>query len=786
MLKKGSLFSRLINKYWVTSNYVPLQPIVELQLDLTRPIIYVIEQNSASDLLGLQASCMEAGLPDPYLPIEVDGQQISATIYIHRRSWFSHKQPHISDVPYLSQYQILLALHQANPQLDIQLVPVTFYWGRNPGKQGKISKFDLVDQRLVGAFHKSLIVLKNAKDHLVRFNKPISIARLTKRSEQQKCLDDEQLAHKLAKVAMGYFEHQKRTSIGPKLPNRAEMIDAVLQQQSLRKVIVETAEKQKTSEYQVEQQCRTYLQEIGANFSYPLLRVFRLLLSWVWNHIYKGIEVNHAQAIRQANQSGAEIIYMPCHRSHMDYLLLSYLLFEQGLVPPQVAAGVNLNFFPAGPIFRRSGGFFLRRTFKDSPLYAEVFKAYFAMLFQKGYPIEFFTEGGRSRTGRLLPAKVGLLATSLQTYIDQPERNVMIVPVYIGYDHIMEVNTYMKELTGQKKQKESFWQVLGIIKKLGNFGRAFVNFGEPINIKQYLNQQAPNWQTSAMPEAEFKQHVQNVAQQVMVGINAATAVNALPLCASILLACKNFQSEKSAFLKLISQHQQLLALKNENSLLTFANDKNTEIYQQAMNMNKFEQSTDRVFCSKTQATQLSYYRNNIVHVFAGASLLCNVLRYLISNNKPLTDANIIDHGVQVYPFLQAEYFLNTQQGASSLLAAELLQLQKIGVLKAEQGLYLIVDNSLMTVLAAHLQETFLRYQQVLTLLMNQHVSWSDIDHEMMVSNCKTALLGLSIEPFDDKVIKMFFQTLQIIYPEFIKKQQSETLLDLFKRVQDGY
>ncbi|MDX2346280.1 MAG: 1-acyl-sn-glycerol-3-phosphate acyltransferase, partial [Legionella sp.] len=439
MLKKGSLFSRFINKYWVTSNYVPLQPVAELQIDLNRPIIYVIEQNSASDLLGLQASCIKAGLPDPYLPIQVDGQEVSATIYIHRRSWFSYKEPHVSQVPYLSQYQKLLALHKANPQLDIQLVPVSFYWGRNPGKQGKTSKFDLVDQRLVGIFHKSLIVVKNAKDHLVRFNNPISIASLTKRCKQKQDYSDEQLAHTLAKIAMSYFEDQKRTSIGPKLPNRNEMIDAVLQQESLKKVIIETAKKEKISEHQVEQQCRAYLQEIGANFSYPLLRVFRIILRWVWNHIYKGIEVNHAQAVRQANQSGAEIIYMPCHRSHMDYLLLSYLLFEQGLVPPHVAAGVNLNFFPAGPIFRRSGGFFLRRTFKDSPLYADVFKAYFSMLFQKGYPIEFFTEGGRSRTGRLLPAKVGLLATSLQTYIDQPERNIIIVPVYIGYDHIMEV-----------------------------------------------------------------------------------------------------------------------------------------------------------------------------------------------------------------------------------------------------------------------------------------------------------------------------------------------------------
>ncbi|HEY5715263.1 MAG TPA: 1-acyl-sn-glycerol-3-phosphate acyltransferase, partial [Psychromonas sp.] len=441
MLSKGSIFHRVINKYWVISHYVPLKPSAELQLDLSRPIIYVVAQNSASDLLGLQACCLQAGLPDPYSPIRVGGETLSATIFIHDSSLFTQQdsQAQLQDAPYLGKYQQLLDLHRSNPGLDIQLLPVTFYWGRNPGKQGKTSRFDLVEQGQVGSLHKACIVLKNGKDHLIRFNKPISIAALMQRKAKQKNSKDQQLAHNLAKVAMSYFGKQKRHSIGPKLPNRRQMISAVLQQPSLRKIISATAESEQLTEQQVEQECRTYLLEISANFSYPFLRVFRFILKWVWHYIYQGIEVHHAQTVRHVNQSGAEIIYMPCHRSHMDYLLLSYLLFEQGLMPPHVAAGVNLNFFPAGPVFRRSGGFFLRRTFKGSPLYTAVFNAYFSLLFKQGYPIEFFSEGGRSRSGRLLPPKTGLLATSLQTYLNQPERNVVIVPVYIGYDHIMEV-----------------------------------------------------------------------------------------------------------------------------------------------------------------------------------------------------------------------------------------------------------------------------------------------------------------------------------------------------------
>jgi len=734
VLLKGSIFHQFINKYWVTNHYVPVDPIAELQLDLSRPIIYLVAQNCASDLLALQSCCLQSGLPDPYCPIILSGQKLSATIFIEDGSSTSSKadQPR----PYLAKYQQLLDLHRLQPNLDIQLLPVTFFWGRNPGKQAKKSRFDRVEQRPIGSLHKIYIVLKNGKDHLIRFNKPISIAPLRQRltpqknhqqiNNQQKNSDDQQLADKLAKIALTYFANQKRYSIGPKLANRSTITAAVLQQPLLRKTISSIAAKEQRTEQQVERQCRTYLVEISANFSYPLLRVFRLMLKWLWNHLYKGITVNHAQAVRQANQSGAEIIYMPCHRSHMDYLLLSYLLVEQGLVAPHVAAGLNLSFFPLGSIFRRCGAFFLRRTFKDSPLYTAVFNAYFSMLFKQGYPIEFFSEGGRSRTGRLLPPKTGLLATTLQTYLNQSERNVIIVPIYIGYDHIMEVKTYVKELSGQKKEKESVWKILAAVKKLGNFGHVFVNFGEPINVKKYFDQQAPNWQTSALPERQFKMHVKKVAQKVMVGINQATAVSALPLCAAILLASKNFQSKKTVFLALLSKHQQLLGLKSGKSSLTYAKEQNCLVYQQALSMNKFEQDGERVFCSKNQAQQLNYYRNNIVHVFALPSLICQSIGYLRRKNKILRSDNIIAYAAKVYPFLEAEYFLKKPVNVTLLLEKELSQLCAIGVFKFEKGRYNVENTILFDLLAHHLQETFLRYQQLLTLLLSKKC-WSDVD-----------------------------------------------------------
>ncbi|WP_022941549.1 glycerol-3-phosphate 1-O-acyltransferase PlsB [Psychromonas hadalis] len=700
MLAKGTLFSRFINRTWVTSRHVPIEVLKELDIKRERPIIYVVEQNNASDLLGLQVSCKKAGLPDPYLPITLNGKQISALIFIHNWSLFSSKSPQLQDAPYLTQYQQLLDLHQADANLDIQLIPVTFYWGRDPGREGKTSWFDLRDQGRVGIFHKSLIVLKNGKDHLVRFNQPISIKTLSLREDKQ------HLAHKLAKVAMRYFDFQKRSSIGPKLPNRKEMIEAVLAQPALRKVIIDSAKTAQLSELEVEAQCRDYLNEISADFSYSFLRVFRFILKGIWNIIYRGIEVHNAQAVRQACQSGAEIIYMPCHRSHMDYLLLSYLLFEQGLVPPHVAAGVNLNFFPAGAIFRRSGAFFLRRSFKDCPLYAEVFNAYFAMLFKQGYPIEFFTEGGRSRSGLLLSPKTGLLATSLKTYLKQPERNVIIVPIYIGYDHIMEVNTYIKEQAGQKKESESVWQVLGIVKKLGNFGRAFVNFGEPINVKQHFDQALPNWRTRPISNEQFKTQVSTIARQVMVNINEATAVNALPLCALVLLANSERTLTKKRFIQQLSWHQQWLSLHGKESLLTYEKKTGNELLQQAFEQKKFQLSDDVVSCSEEQALVLNYYANNIIHLFVLPSLVCHSITLLIKEDRPVDLAHIISHSQQPYLQLQEKYFLSERLDLSAVISGTVDKLIQLNLFAEKEGLYTVIDQPIFVLMKGHLPEKY--------------------------------------------------------------------------------
>jgi glycerol-3-phosphate O-acyltransferase len=149
---------------------------------------------------------------------------------------------------------------------------------------------------------------------------------------------------------------------------------------------------------------------------------------------------------RDAHRPGHEIVYVPCHRSHIDYLLLSYIIVRQGLTPPHIAAGANLNLPLVGSLLRRGGAFFLRRSFKGEPLYAAVFHEYLHLMLARGFPIEYFIEGGRSRSGRMLTPKAGILGMTVQSFIREHARPLVFVPVYIGYEKVMEGRTYLGEL----------------------------------------------------------------------------------------------------------------------------------------------------------------------------------------------------------------------------------------------------------------------------------------------------------------------------------------------------
>jgi len=257
------------------------------------------------------------------------------------------------------------------------------------------------------------------------------------------------------------------------------------------------------------------------------VQFFHIALNWLWKKIFEGIDVDleNLAIVRESARKGP-VIYIPSHKSHIDYLVLNDVLYEHHMHIPRVAAGKNLAFWPMGHIFRKSGAFFIRRTFKGARLYAMVFTRYIKELLEEGHPLEFYIEGGRSRSGKLILPKIGFLSILLQAYKEGYCDDLVFVPASISYDRIMEEKSYLKELGGSVKKKESFKQIFKARRFLKRrYGKIYIQFSQPISIKEYLQQ------NKDLEEDNNRL----LAFDLIKSINKVTIVTPLALIASAIL-----------------------------------------------------------------------------------------------------------------------------------------------------------------------------------------------------------------------------------------------------------
>ncbi len=206
-----------------------------------------------------------------------------------------------------------------------------------------------------------------------------------------------------------------------------------------------------------------------------------MALTRLWTQLYDGVEVHNFSTVRELAKD-YEIIYTPCHRSHIDYLLLSYVVYKRGMMVPYIAAGDNLNMPFVGQIAYVVAVRFLSAVLSAvTRLYTTVFKEYLYSILSRNTPLEYFIEGGRSRTGRLLPPKTGMLAMTIHSHLRGRAKPIAFVPTYIGYERLMEGSTYVGEMQGKPKEAESSMGILQTMRKIERiFGKVHVNFGEPV------------------------------------------------------------------------------------------------------------------------------------------------------------------------------------------------------------------------------------------------------------------------------------------------------------------
>jgi glycerol-3-phosphate O-acyltransferase len=356
------------------------------------------------------------------------------------------------------------------------------------------------------------------------------------------------------------------------------------------------------------------------------------------------------------------VVYVPCHRSHIDYLLLSYVLYKNGLMPPHIAAGINLNMPIVGPILRRGGAFFMRRSFRDNPLYATVFNEYMHVMFSRGYSVEYFVEGGRSRTGRMLQPRPGMLSMTVRSFLRDHRKPIVFVPVYIGYEKVMEGRSYLGELRGKKKQKESVFAIAKTVRKLSNsFGQVAVNFGEAIPLAEVLDEVEPSWREEAY-DSEYRpkwlnQAVSELSNRVASSINASVAVNPIGMTATVLLGTDRLAMDEGQLIRLMDQYADLLKAFPYADTITLPEGSGKDWVNYCENMGLITRQPqklgDIIALEGSNAILMTYYRNNIQHLFALPSLIAS----LFENKNSLRRDKIEFLASVAYPYLKSELFL---------------------------------------------------------------------------------------------------------------------------------
>lgn len=649
------LFLRSILNLWVKPR-IKADPDGKTGGERDKAVCYVMDSYALSSVLMLDKYCEQQGLARPLLPVNgISGIPARSYAVLKRLRGMFIRSP--DPRRHSKMLRLLVEKSWANPELDVQLVPVTILVGQRPTKESGLTRVIFTENWEIGGRLRRLFsTLVNGRKTFIQFSRPISLRELAAEG-----LESKVALRKVSRILRVHFKRVRTAALGPDLSHRRTMVDQVINSPTVRAAIEEEARRAGNTREQARRQATKYVREIAANYSYSAIVVAEIAVSWLWNRIYNGIKVRNFENL-QHQALGHEVIYVPCHRSHLDYVLVSYLVHEHGFIPPHIAAGLNLNLPLVGPLMRRCGAFFLRRSFRSQKLYSTVFYEYLSMIQTRGVSIEYFIEGTRSRTGRLLPPKAGMLAMSVRSYLNAPVRPIMFQPVYIGYERLVEGDSYTVELSGKAKRTERFSD-LGKIFSITrhNYGEAHVSLCEPIFLDDMLNQQDPQWQETIRKKGRrpdwLNTVIEDLGLKIMTHINASADVNPVNLLALALLGTPRHAMGEKQLARQLDLYKTLLSNKPTPERVTVTGKSAAEIIAYGFEMKILQRQQhalgDVISLQPDRAVSLTFFRNNITHLMALPSLVA----VCFLEHRHFLIRNLHKFAIIIQPFLQAELFI---------------------------------------------------------------------------------------------------------------------------------
>ncbi|CAM4379989.1 glycerol-3-phosphate 1-O-acyltransferase PlsB [Acinetobacter pragensis] len=620
------------------------------------PVCYVIQDDSTSNKVLIDNETEKRQLASAFAPLSLGEYQEDDSFLTLEAAKKNASAFYPDKLIRLVEYLL------KNPENDVLLVPVTVLWGRAPENEDSWYKALMADAwTKPTGIKQALNITLYGRENYIEFHAPVSLRGLI-----QKALElspNFSPAHYVVTELNTLFNQYKEAILGPDLSDRRNVINKLMMTDAVKEAILTESIHKKISVSQAESLAKKYLDEIVSDYSYSTIRFADIALTKLWTQLYDGIEVHNFDMVRELSKD-YELVYTPCHRSHIDYLLLSFVIHKRGLMVPHIAAGINLNMPVVGQIMRGAGAYFIRRSFSGNALYTAVFKEYVHSLLSRNTPLEYFIEGGRSRTGLLLPAKKGMLAMTIQSHLRGNSKPIVFIPTYFGYEKLLEGSTYIKELGGQKKQAESLFGLLKSIQKIEKvFGKVHVNFGEPVYLDDLLQQNhAPEHVAleEDLPDT-VKSAVNAAAADILENINKAVVINPVSLISLVLLnAPMHSLAERDVLLRL-EQFRTYLKHNPYDDRMKITELSNHEIIQYAVQLKQIEfveHDNERWIkvCDKQDAL-LKYFSNNILHTFVLAALTAHVLKEQAPNGDFISTDEVLAQIAQTYPDVKNQFFL---------------------------------------------------------------------------------------------------------------------------------
>ncbi len=655
--------------YLVVRTQVTPERADALGADPGRPLCYVLEDRHLSSLLVLEEEARRLGLPSALDPVGPQFPHLARAVFsvILNRNPLSTRTAE----PSAALAQLTQAV-LADPALDVQLVPVAVLWGRAPKAQESLLRALFADAwASVGPLRQLAIIALHGRQTRVTFAEPVSLRRLIDEET-----DAATAVRKANRFLRFHFRRQRESAIGPDLSHRRNLIDAMIRSDEMQKAIEAEAQRLAIDRAAAEGRARRFAWEIASDFSYPVVRSLELVLKQLWERLYDEVAVHHAKEVARV-APGKGLVYLPNHRSHVDYLLLSYFINAAGLAPPHIAAGANLNFPVVGPVLRRGGAFFLRRSFKGEPLYAAVFREYLHTMLVRGFPIAYFVEGGRSRSGRTLSPKGGLLGMTLESFMREHPRPVLLVPIWFGYEKLLEGRALLAELEGKPKRGESLTDLVRVTRHLKRvYGRVDVNFGDPLSLDHFLDAEAPGWQAlegEARREAARRLTVP-LAREMAERINAAVVINAINVYAMAIAGSPRYALDERALAQQVEWLRTLARRLPHSDVSVLVAGEPAAVIAEALKLGVGERVAhplgDVIRVPDAEVSALNYLRNNVLHAYSLPALVAS----LLVGTRETTPEDVAEFVAAAQPFARAELMLRRSPEAAAEQARRILAL----------------------------------------------------------------------------------------------------------------